>query len=338
MTVKRTLLSTVCPAYNEELGLPIFHSALMKVLEGFGDEFDLEILYVDDGSVDGTLGVLRELALADARVRYVSLSRNFGQQAALTAGLEHAAGDLVITMDSDMQHPPHVIPQLIVEWKKGAQIVNTIRAEDMSLSRFKRWSSKIFYRLLRKLSRTEIRSAAADFRLMTRPAVLAFLRMRETHRFVRGMVQWLGFRCAVVHFEPYARIAGKTSYDLRRLISLALVGMLSFSKTPLRLPVFLGLVLSLVGVGCTLWLTVGLITGTLANPSIWLILAGMSLIGGATLLSLGIIGEYVGRIYDEVKGRPAYLLKETGNLVSPVCEAVPQGVEAQVVVGERRAA
>ncbi len=319
-----TLLSIVCPAFNEEKGLPIFHRELLQVLDGLGDEFALEILYVDDGSTDGTLNLLRQMT-ADPRVKYISLSRNFGQQSALTAGIEHASGEIIITMDSDMQHPPNVIPQLIDEWKKGAQIVNTIRAEDMSLSRFKRWTSKIFYRLMRRMSKTEIRNAAADFRLMTRPAIFAFLRMRETHRFVRGMVQWLGFRCATVHYEPNARIAGKSSYTLRNLISLALCGMLSFSKTPLRLPAYLGLILSLVGAGCTLWLTIGVIVGTLTNPSLWLILSGMNLIGGATLLSLGIIGEYIGRIHDEVKGRPPYLLKETGNLVSTVCEAVPVG-------------
>lgn len=337
MMSNRTLLSVVCPAFNEELGLPVFHGALLNVLEGLGDEFALEILYVDDGSVDATLDRMRAFAEADPRVKYISLSRNFGQQAALTAGIEHATGDIVITMDSDMQHPPTVIPQLIDEWKKGAQIVNTIRAEDMSLSRFKRWTSKIFYRIMRKMSKTEIRSAAADFRLMTRPAIFAFLRMHETHRFVRGMVQWLGFRCATVHYEPNARIAGRSSYTLKSLISLALVGMLSFSKTPLRLPAYLGLILTFVGVGCSLWVTIGAIAGTVSNPSLWLILAGMNLIGGATLLSLGVIGEYVGRIHDEVKSRPAYLLKETGNLVSPICAAVPQGTAAQMAV-ERKAA
>ena len=337
MNSKRTLLSVVCPAFNEALGLPIFHDALMKVLDGLRDEFDVEILYVDDGSLDNTLDVMRQFARSDSRVKYLSLSRNFGQQAALTAGMEHAIGDILISLDTDMQHPPHVIPRLLDAWRNGAQIVNTIRGEDKSLSWFKRWSSKLFYRWLRRLSQTEIRNAAADFRLMTRPAVLAFLRMRETHRFVRGMVQWLGFRCAEVHYEPRPRIAGTTSYTLRRLVGLALVGMLSFSKVPLRLPAVLGVILTFLGAFCSLWLVVGIIVGSLSNATLWVILAGMNLIGGATLLSLGIIGEYVGRIHDEVKGRPAYLLKETGNLVSDICEAVPQGV-ATAVGSERRAA
>lgn len=337
MTSTRTLLSVVCPAFNEAQGLPVFHREVLNVLENLAEPFDLEILYVDDGSTDNTLDLLRELAKTDPRVKYISLSRNFGQQSALTAGIEHATGDIVITMDSDMQHPPSVIPQLIDEWKKGAQIVNTIRAEDMSLSRFKRWTSKIFYRMLRRMSKTEIRSAAADFRLMTRPAIFAFLRMRESHRFVRGMVQWLGFRCATVHYEPNARIAGRSSYTLRSLVSLALVGMLSFSKTPLRLPAYLGALLTLIGIGCSLWLTVGAIAGTLGNPPLWIMLTAMNLIGGVTLLSLGVVGEYIGRIHDEVKGRPPYLLKETGNITSSICAAVPDVVRSTVIV-ERRAA
>lgn len=337
MTSTRTLLSIVCPAFNEELCLPVFHRELLDVLECLSEPFDFEILYVDDGSTDGTLFLLRELATDDPRVKYVSLSRNFGQQAALTAGIEHATGEVIITMDSDMQHPPSVIPQLLDEWRNGAQIVNTVRADDMSLSRFKRWTSKSFYRLIARMSETEIRSGAADFRLLTRPAISAFLRMSETHRFVRGMVQWLGFRSATVHYEPHARVAGKSSYTLRRLVGLALAGVLSFSKTPLRLPAYLGLVLTLAGVGCMMWLTIGAIAGTLANPTLWIVLSGMNLIGGTTLLSLGIIGEYIGRIHDEVKRRPPYLLKETGNLMSIICEAVPQGV-GTMAVGERRAA
>jgi polyisoprenyl-phosphate glycosyltransferase len=331
------LLSIVCPAFNEEDGLSAFHRELLDVLEALNEPSHFEILYVDDGSTDGTLELLRQLACGDQRVKYVSLSRNFGQQAALTAGIQHAAGDVVITMDADMQHPPDVIPQLLDEWKRGAQIVNTVRGVDMRLSRFKRWTSKCFYRMMRTISNTEVVEGVADFRLMTRPAVSAFLRMGESHRFVRGMVQWLGFRCATIRYTPNARIAGRSSYTLRSMIGLALTGMLSFSKTPLRLPIYLGLILALAGVGCSLWLTVGVILGTLANPLLWLILAGMNLIGGVTLLSLGIIGEYVSRIHDEVKGRPLYLLKETGNLQSTVCESVPEGVEA-LVAGDRWAA
>jgi glycosyltransferase involved in cell wall biosynthesis len=324
-----TRLSVVCPAYEEESALPYFHAELMRVLDGLGDEYELEVIYVDDGSRDDTLGSLRRIAADDPRVRYLSLSRNFGHQAALTAGLEHATGDLTITMDSDLQHPPEVIPQLLEEWKRGADVVITVRADDPTLAWSKRFGSKMFYRMMRWVSGTEVRPSAADFRLMTRPAVAALLRMKESHRFVRGMVQWLGFPCREVHFAPRQRVAGKSKYTLRKQLTLGFDGMFSFSKLPLRASLYLGAFLALLGVGCSLWLLIGVIAGFLANPMLWILLAAMNLIGGATLLGVGVVGEYVGRIYEQVKGRPAYFLKETGNLEARTCEAVPQRVAAR---------
>jgi dolichol-phosphate mannosyltransferase len=324
-----TLLSIVCPAYEEEAALPLFHAELMRVLDGLAAEYRVEVLYVDDGSRDGTLGVLRRLAEADPRVRYLSLSRNFGHQAALTAGLEHAEGDIVITMDSDLQHPPEVIPQLLDEWKQGADVVITIRADDPTLAWSKRFGSRLFYRLMHWMSGTEVRPSAADFRLMTRPAVAALLRMKESHRFIRGMVQWLGFACREVHFAPRQRVAGRSKYTLRKQLTLGLDGMFSFSKLPLRLPVYFGLFLAALGIGCSLWLVIGLIAGGLSNLGFWALLAVLNIVGGGILLGLGVVGEYVGRIYEQVKERPAYFLKETGNLSSRTCEAVPQRASAR---------
>ncbi len=205
MTTNKPLVSVVSPVYEEEEALPHFHAALAEVLDGLADKYDIEIIYVDDGSRDGTLPLLRRLAREDARVRYYSFSRNFGHQAALTAGMERARGDAVVTLDSDLQHPPALIPVLLRRWKEGNDVVVTIRAEDPTLGLFKRVSSKLFYALMGRFSDVEIRPAAADFRLMSRRAVESLLRLRETHRFLRGMVQWIGFPSAEVHFEPAAR-------------------------------------------------------------------------------------------------------------------------------------
>ncbi len=315
-----TLLSVVCPAFEEAGGLPHFHAELLAVVDHLGPEFAVEVIYVDDGSRDNTLAVLRELAAADPRVRYLSLSRNFGHQAALTAGLEHASGDIVVTMDSDMQHPPAVIPRLIAEWKAGADVVITVRDDDPSVKFSKRFCSLAFYKAMRAVSGTEVRPSAADFRLMTRPAVVALVRLKESHRFVRGLVQWLGFPCREVPFAPGQRFAGRSKYTLRKQLRLGLDGMFSFSRLPLRLPVALGALFALLGAAC---LSAG-VFGIGGAP--WFVLAAIQLVGAATLASLGVVGEYVGRIYEEVKRRPGYLLKETGNITSHTCAEVPDRV------------
>jgi polyisoprenyl-phosphate glycosyltransferase len=301
-------LSVVCPAFNEEEVLPRFHAELCAVLDPLRGEYEVEILYIDDGSRDGTLEVLRRLA-ADARVRFLSFSRNFGHQAALTAGLEHARGDVVVSMDSDLQHPPALLPVLLAKWREGHDLVLTLRQDDPRLSPFKRLSSRAFYRLLRWLSDTEVRAAASDFRLMSRKALDALLQLHETHRFLRGMVNWLGFPTATVPFMPASRAGGVSKYTLRRMLTLALDGMLSFSKAPLRLALLLGALLFLSGLAEGTWaLAQALFTQTASGMGV--VLAALFLVGGCVLGALGVLGEYVGRIYEQVKGRPHYLLKE----------------------------
>jgi dolichol-phosphate mannosyltransferase len=314
-------LSIVCPAYEEEDVLPVFHAELTAVLDALGPGYRIEILYVDDGSRDRTLPLLRLLAARDARVRYLSLSRNFGHQAALTAGMEHASGDVIITMDSDLQHPPAVIPQLLERWREGNDVVVTLREQDPTLSWFKRVSSDAFYKVMRVLSDTELRSAAADFRLMTRPAAQALVHMPERHRFLRGMVSWLGYRTATVYFTPASRCAGHSKFTLWKMVNFALDGMMSFSKLPLRLALGLGLGATAAAL---LLAVVGGLHGLLATgPTDWGwygLMVTLLLVGGAVLGSLGVLGEYVGRIYDQVKGRPIYLIKEA----SPAAEATGQ--------------
>lgn len=305
-------ISMVCPAYEEEEVLPLFHHELVSVLHPLEDTYDTEIIYVDDGSRDRTLSVLRALAAQDRRVRFLSFSRNFGHQAALTAGLEHARGDAVIMMDSDLQHPPVLIPELLKKWKDGFDVVLTIRQDDPHLGVFKRWSSKCFYRLLSLLSDTEVRMSAADYRLMSRRALDSLLELNETHRFLRGMVQWLGFPSAEIFFQPLSRKAGVSKYTVRRMANLAFDGLISFSKVPLRLSLLLGLGAIGIGLlgGTVFFLRALFFVEAMSIGSAFL-LTSLYLMGGCILCGLGIVGEYVGRIHDQVKGRPLYVLKET---------------------------
>jgi polyisoprenyl-phosphate glycosyltransferase len=315
-------LSVVCPAYDEEAVLPCFHAELCAELGKLGPGYETEILYIDDGSRDQTLPLLRRLALADPRVRYLSLSRNFGNQAAITAGLEYARGDVIITLDSDLQHPPALIPKLLARWREGFDIVLTLRDEEPSLHWWRRTLSAGFYKIMDLFSDTAMRASASDYRLMTRKAVVALLRLQETHRFLRGLVSWLGFPTATVAFIPPERGGGRSKFTLRRLVSFAFDALLSFSRLPIRLPLFAGaacgvLVLLLVG---------GVLVRMLVTPAAtdwtWLTLEiTLLLLGGAILTSVGLLGEYVGRIYEQVKARPLYLVKESNT--EPVAGAVP---------------
>ncbi len=307
----RPKLSLVCPAFEEEEGLPYFHQALISVVDVLEKDYDLEILYVDDGSRDGTLQVIQHLAARDGRVRFLSLSRNFGHQAALTAGLDHSSGDVVISLDSDLQHPPELIPVLLAKWREGHDVVLTIRQEDKRLGLGKRLTSRLFYRVLRLLSETDIRPAGSDFRLLSRKAVNALKQLRERHRFLRGLVQWLGLPTAEVPFTPQDRKAGQSKYTWRRMLRLAGDGIFSFSLAPLRVVNFLGLFAvtgsllfaSILGVR-SFWAP-----ESLANGWAWLLIS-LHFLGGLILLGLGVVGEYVGRIYEQVQERPLYVLKD----------------------------
>jgi dolichol-phosphate mannosyltransferase len=326
MSAKSPTLSIVCPAYEEEAVLPVFHERLGQAIRPVAGEYRIEILYVDDGSRDRTLDVLRELAQSDLRVRYLSLSRNFGHQAALTAGLEHACGDVVVSLDSDLQHPPDLIPLLLARWREGYDVVLTERTDGPEVGWFKRFTSQHFYRILQRLSDTEVRPACADFRLLSRAAVDALLRLRETHRFLRGMVNWLGFRVASVPYQVAPRAAGVSHYTLRRMLRLAGDGILSFSRVPLQLPAYAGL----GSVGLGLLYALGTAGAALAGSSMsaWpvhLLLIVVLVLGGLILCAIGIVGEYVGRIYEQVKQRPIYLLKEASPAVGTPAPALVHG-------------
>ena len=308
-TERLPLLSVVSPAFNEREALGLFHYRLVTVLDGLSDRYTFEILYVDDGSSDGTPEMMAELARQDSRLRYLLLSRNFGHQAALSAGMREANGDIIITMDSDGQHPPELIPELLAHHRKGFGVVVTLRTDHESLGWFKKSTSSLFYYLMRHCSGMDIRPAAADFRLLSRSALDALLSLPERHQFIRGMVHWIGFRTAEVRFQAPPRLAGKSKFTILKMVRLARDGLLSFSRVPLHAAiVFCAMLLILSGLACFgAWLAFAP-----ADSLRWLLLTGIvgiHAMGGGLLIVLFAISEYIARIHEQSLGRPLYVIE-----------------------------
>jgi glycosyltransferase involved in cell wall biosynthesis len=317
------LLSAVVPCFDEELVIRETHARLVATLERLVDA-RFEILYVDDGSRDGSLAVLRTIQRSDARVRVISLSRNFGQQIAVAAGLEHAAGDAVVLIDADLQDPPEVIPEMVERWRAGVDVVYGARTEREGETALKLWTAKTFCRTLNRLSDVDIPLDTGDFRLMDRKVVDALLAMPERDRFVRGMVAWVGFRQEPVHYSRAARFAGRTKYPLKKMLRFASDGILSFSLVPLRLAIYMGFAASgLALAGIVYALLLRLFTDAWVTGWTLLFIAVLFL-GGVQLVFLGVIGEYVGRVYGEVKQRPLYLVKERLGFADPIGRTVEQ--------------
>jgi glycosyltransferase involved in cell wall biosynthesis len=307
-TITDPLLSVVAPVFDEAETLPELHRRLTAALTPLGR---YEIVLVDDGSSDGSWQALRTLAGQDPHLRLVRLSRNFGHQVALSAGLEAARGDAVVSMDSDLQDPPELIPELLERWREGYDVVYAVRTSRIGESRFKLATASLFYKTIDRMSSVSIPEQAGDFRLLSRRALDALLSMPERARFLRGMSSWIGFRQIGVGYERDARSAGDTKYPLRRMIRFASDAVTSFSTTPIRLVVGLGFVsvlLCLVALAWTLYLRL-FTDETVAGWSSLLVV--VLFLGGVQLLSLGIIGQYVGRIFEEVKERPLYVVDET---------------------------
>ncbi len=305
----RALLSVVVPCFDEEAVIGKIHRRLVVTLETVSD-LEFELVYVDDGSRDATLDLLRGLRRADARVRVLALSRNFGHGMAVTAGLECAAGDVVAVIDADLQDPPEIIPEMLARWRAGADVAYGLRAERDGETRFKRWTASAFYRLLDRLADIPVPLDTGDFRLMDRAVVDAFLAMPERDRFVRGMVAWTGFRQEPVPYRRAARAAGESKYPFGKMLRLAIDGIASFSLVPLRLATWLGLLVSgLACAGIVYAVVLRLFTATWVSGWTSLLVAVLFL-GGVQLLCLGVLGAYLGRIYGEVKRRPLYLVKE----------------------------
>jgi len=300
-------ISVVIPAFNEEGNITILTEKLLEILENYGN---YEILFVDDGSKDNTLNVLRDLIKKNNNIRYISLSRNFGHQNALKAGLDHAKGDCVITMDGDMQHPPELIPEMVEKWLDGYDIVYTLRDDDNETSWLKRKTSNLFYRLMNRISDVHVEKGAADFRLLDSSVVDVLKEVKEYYLFFRGLTSWAGFRQIALHYKPNKRHSGETKYSIRRMIGFALTGITSFSLKPLRLSILLGTFFAFLAFLYGIYAIIMKFFTNQALPGWASVLVSVLFIGGFQLIVLGIIGEYIGKMFMESKHRPHYIIKE----------------------------
>jgi glycosyltransferase involved in cell wall biosynthesis len=306
---KNPTISIVIPVFNEVETVPILFDHLKRVLLPL--PFDFEILFVDDGSTDGTYLAIKDLQKRDRRVKALSFSRNFGHQAALTAGLQYASGDAVITMDGDLQHPPSLIPTLIEKWNEGFEIVYTTRESTADESFFKKMTSRLFYRIINAFSETPVQPFAADFRLLDRAVVKSLNTLEERDRFLRGLIGWLGFSTVGVPYTADPRAAGTSKYTTRKMIKLAFSGIISFSAAPLHLVTYLGITASFLGF---LYGIYSLYVRFFTNDTVqgWTSLVIVILfLGGVQLISVGILGEYLIRVYDETKRRPVYIVRDS---------------------------
>ncbi len=297
-------LSIVVPAYNEEEVLPEFHKRLTEVLENLS--VPVEILYVNDGSSDETLKVIN--GFHDPRVAVIDLSRNFGKEIALTAGLDHACGEAVVVIDADLQDPPELIPQLIDKWQEGFDVVYARRTTRDGESFLKKASAKLFYRVIQGVSRVKIPADTGDFRLLSRRAVEALKQLRETHRFMKGLFAWIGYPQVAVNYHRDPRFAGKTKWNYWQLWNFALEGITSFTINPLKIATYLGLMTSVFSFTYALFIiykTLVFGESVQGYPSLMVVIL---FLGGVQLMSLGVIGEYLGRMFNETKQRPLYFV------------------------------
>ena len=300
------LISIVVPVFNEEDNLEHFYQAISEVMAT--TKYDFELIFVDDGSRDKSREILRRLEESDARVQPIFLSRNFGHQLALTCGLDHADGAAVIMMDGDMQHPPALIPTLLAKWEEGYDVVQTIRETTEGVGFLKRKTSYWYYKALNKISRVHIQEGGSDFRLMDRKVVLEFRRYRESARFIRGMIGAMGYRQVQIRFVAPKRFAGVSKFSPRKMLHFALDGILAYSTVPLRLGLYAGFISGLMSVILLLHVLYIKFIEESAVPGWATITVCILLFGGFQLVALGILGEYIGRIFEEVKRRPLYLV------------------------------
>ena len=302
------VISIVTPAHNEAENVPVLIEQVTKTI---GDLVSIEFVIVDDGSTDDTADVLRNLASQDARVKYISFSRNFGHQAAINAGLHHASGAAAVVMDADLQHPPSLLTKMIASWKRGSKIVLTERRDDPSLSIFKRKSSAFFYRLLSFLSNIEMRPGSADFYLLDRDVIAALSKFSESGIFLRGLLPSIGFKTDRISFDPGARYAGVSSYNLSKMLRLGRTGLLSISLHPLRLGALLASIVAAFAGLYAIYVVLAALFNDAVVPGWASVTLVVSVIGALQLLVLGVIGEYLGQVLVETRRRPMYLIEKT---------------------------
>jgi glycosyltransferase involved in cell wall biosynthesis len=307
-TTRAPLVSIVVPAYNEAPVLPAFHQRLAAVLDAMPD-CTFEVVVVNDGSSDNTLGVIESLQQQSPLVALVNLSRNFGKEIAMTAGLDHAHGDAVIVIDADLQDPPELIPVLIKEWQAGYDVVYARRSNRSGESWLKRASASAFYRVIQRMNRVQIPADTGDFRIMSRRAVNALLKLREHHRFMKGLFAWIGYRTKAIDYDRDPRFAGETKFNYWKLWNFALEGITSFSIAPLKIATYLGLTASLFAFVYLIKIVVATLLYGDPVRGYPTLMVTILFLGGAQLFFIGLIGEYVGRIFNETKHRPLYLVE-----------------------------
>ena len=300
--------SIVAPIYNEIDNLAELYRRVKEVMDSTSEEW--ELVLIDDGCTDGSTDKIRELAVADKRLRPVIFARNFGHQIAVTAGLDYARGDAIVIIDADLQDPPEVILDLAKKWKEGYEVVYAVRAEREGESWFKLWTASLFYRLIYRITDVKIPLDTGDFRLLDRKVVSVMNSMRERHRFLRGMAAWVGFKQIGVEYKRAARYAGETKYPLKKMLKLALNAITGFSYFPLQVATYIGFIaagISILAIPVVIYMRM---TGSQAFFGQATTLISVLFLGGVQLISLGVLGEYIGRLYDESKGRPLYIVRE----------------------------
>ena len=300
--------SIVAPIYNEIDNLPELYRRVKEVMDSTGKEW--ELLLVDDGSTDGSTEVIHELVEKDKRVRPIIFARNFGHQIAITAGWDYARGDAVVVIDADLQDPPELILEMAKKWKEGYEVVYAVRAEREGESWFKLWTASLFYRIIYRITDVKIPLDTGDFRLMDRKVVDVMKSMRERHRFPRGMSAWVGFKQIGVEYKRTARQAGETKYPFRKMLKLAINAITGFSYFPLQMATIVGFIaagIAILAIPIVIYMRM---TGSQAFFGQATTLIAVLFLGGVQLISLGILGEYIGRLYDEAKGRPLYIVRE----------------------------
>ena len=308
-------LKIICPAYNEEDVIQIFFNELVKILETIESKYNWSILFVLDGIQDSTISILKDLSVDNKKVGVLVLSKNFGHQAALVAGIDYSDSDVIIMMDSDLQHPPELIPKLLRAYEDGNGVVYSIRNKPLDKSLLKRFSSNFFYSLMNRLSDMKLESGEADYRLISRRVANVFKNnIREQNQFLRGLFSWVGFKRHGIRFDSVERMHGESKYNFSKMKKLALSGIVSFSKKPLQYAIGVGLFFALVGFLLGLY-SFGMYFIDDKIPSGWTTLSILiSFFGGLQLLFLGVVGEYIGAIFDEVKARPIYIVEDKINI------------------------
>jgi glycosyltransferase involved in cell wall biosynthesis len=314
MTETRPTLSVVIPVFNEEETIPELDRRLRAFLGELSETW--EVVFVDDGSRDGSGKLLQALAEQEPRYKLIAFSRNFGHQIAITAGMDRAEGEAVVVMDADLQDPPELVREMLGRWRQGFDVVYAVRQHRLGETWFKRISASIFYRLFRAMLGFDVTLDAGDFRLMSRQVILTLRSLRERHRFIRGLVGWIGFRQSSVTFTRQKRYAGVTKYPLRKMLSFAFDGIASFSTLPLRMATWLGACAGLLAMGLGAWAFYVKLHGNAALPGWTTIMILVALGSSVQLLVIGILGAYVGRIYEEVQRRPLYTVAKEVNFAS----------------------